>query len=102
MIFAYIKTLDYVKTLIRLCPQGLTPCSCIICLGKESMLCVCGCSSIYCLLRGWCQYSYTSVRTLCFCNKKNIQNFVDLDACKQLLVLNSYKSAIKNSEKKKS
>ena len=30
------------------------PCSCIICLGKESMLCVCGCSSgNYCLLRGW-------------------------------------------------
>ena len=26
---------------------------------------------------------------------KNIQNFVDLDACKQLFVLNSYKSAIK-------
>ena len=25
---------------------------------------------------------------------KNIQNFVDLDACKQLFVLNSYKSAI--------
>ena len=33
-------------------PQGLTPCSCIICLGKESMLCVCGCSSAnYYLLR---------------------------------------------------
>ena len=26
---------------------------------------------------------------------KNIQNCVDLDACKQLFVLNSYKSAIK-------
>ena len=26
---------------------------------------------------------------------KNIQNFVDLDACKLLFVLNSYKSAIK-------
>ena len=26
---------------------------------------------------------------------ENIQNFVDLDACKQLFVLNSYKSAIK-------
>ena len=26
---------------------------------------------------------------------KNIQNFVDLDACKQLFVLNSYKSVIK-------
>ena len=26
---------------------------------------------------------------------KNIQNFVDLDACKQLFLLNSYKSAIK-------
>ena len=26
---------------------------------------------------------------------KNTQNFVDLDACKQLFVLNSYKSAIK-------
>ena len=34
---------------------------------------------------------------------KNIQNFVDLDACKQLFVLNSYKSAIKKtgSQKKK-
>ena len=28
---------------------------------------------------------------------KNIQNFVDLDACKQLFVLNSYKSAIKKT-----
>ena len=26
---------------------------------------------------------------------KNIQNFVDLEACKQLFVLNSYKSVIK-------
>ena len=34
---------------------------------------------------------------------KNTQNFVDLDACKQLFVLNSYKSAIKKkTEKKKS
>ena len=33
---------------------------------------------------------------------KNIQNFVvDLDACKQLFVLNSYKSAIKKPEVKK-
>ena len=31
---------------------------------------------------------------------KNIQNFVDLDACKQLFVLNSYKSAIKKTEVK--
>ena len=31
---------------------------------------------------------------------KNIQNFVDLDACKQLFVLNSYKSAIKKPEVK--
>ena len=31
---------------------------------------------------------------------KNIQNFVDLDACKQLFVLNSYKSAIKKRSKK--
>ena len=30
---------------------------------------------------------------------KNIQNFVDLDACKQLFVLNSYKSAIKKKRK---
>ena len=45
MIFAHVKTLG---------PQGLTPCSCTICLGKESMLCVCGYSSAnYCLLRGW-------------------------------------------------
>ena len=33
---------------------------------------------------------------------KNMQNFVDPDACKQLFVLNSYKSAIKKSEVKKS
>ena len=32
---------------------------------------------------------------------KKTQNFVDLDACKQLFVLNSYKSAIKNPEVKK-
>ena len=32
---------------------------------------------------------------------KNIQNFVNLDACKQLFVLNSYKSAIKKPEVKK-
>ena len=31
---------------------------------------------------------------------KNIQNFVDLDACKQLFVLNSHKSAIKKPEVK--
>ena len=42
----------------------------------------------------------TQVRTLCFV-LKNIQNFVDLDACKQLFVLNSYKSAIKKTEVKK-
>ena len=32
---------------------------------------------------------------------KNSQNFVDLDACKQLFVLNSYKSAIKKIGSKK-
>ena len=32
---------------------------------------------------------------------KNIQNFVDLDACKQLFVLNSYKSAIKKTGSQK-
>ena len=32
---------------------------------------------------------------------KSIQNFVDLDACKQLFVLNSYKSAIKKNGNKK-
>ena len=32
---------------------------------------------------------------------KNIQNFVDLDACKQLYILNSYKSAIKKTGSKK-
>ena len=37
----------------------------------------------------------TQVCTLCAFVLKNIQNFVDLDACKQLFVLNSYKSAIK-------
>ena len=40
------------------------------------------------------------MRTLCFV-LKNIQNFVDLDACKQFFVLNSYKSAIKKPEVKK-
>ena len=43
----------------------------------------------------------TSVRCLCFV-LKNIQNFVDLDACKQLFVLNSYKSQrLKKTEVKK-
>ena len=37
----------------------------------------------------------THVCALCAFVLKNIQNFVDLDACKQLFVLNSYKSAIK-------
>ena len=37
----------------------------------------------------------TQVCALCAFVLKNIQNFVDLDACKQLFVLNSYKSAIK-------
>ena len=32
---------------------------------------------------------------------KNIKNFVDLDACKKLFVLNSYKSMIKKPEVKK-
>ena len=32
---------------------------------------------------------------------KNMQNFVDLSACKQLFVLNSYKSAIKTIGNKK-
>ena len=42
----------------------------------------------------------TQVCTLCAFILKNIQNFVDLDAFKQLFVLNSYKSAIKKIEKK--
>ena len=37
----------------------------------------------------------TQVCTLCAFVFKNTQNFVDLDACKQLFVLNSYKSANK-------
>ena len=44
----------------------------------------------------------TQVCVLCVFYKKNIHNFVDLDACKQLFVLNSYKSAIKKPEVKKS
>ena len=36
----------------------------------------------------------TKVCAHCAFVLKNIQNFVDLDACKQLVVLNSYKSAI--------
>ena len=42
----------------------------------------------------------TQVCAFCAFVLKNIQNFVDIDACKQLFVLNSYKSAIKNSEVK--
>ena len=41
------------------------------------------------------------VCTLCVFVLKNTQNFVDLDACKQLFVLNSYKSAIKKTGSKK-
>ena len=37
----------------------------------------------------------TQVCTLCAFVLKNIQNCIDLNACKQLFVLNSYKSAIK-------
>ena len=43
----------------------------------------------------------TQVCALCAFVLKNTQNFVDLDACKQLFVLNSYKSAIKKTEVKK-
>ena len=43
----------------------------------------------------------TQVCALCAFVLKNIHNFVDLDACKQLFVLNSYKSAIKKIESKK-
>ena len=43
----------------------------------------------------------TQVCALCAFVLKNTQNFVDLDACKQLFVLNSYKSAIKNTGSKK-
>ena len=40
----------------------------------------------------------TQVCALCAFVLKNIKNF-DLDACKQLFVLNSYKSAIKKNGK---
>ena len=43
----------------------------------------------------------TQVCAHCAFVLKNIQNFVDLDACKQLFVLNSYKSAIKKTGSKK-
>ena len=43
----------------------------------------------------------TQVCALCAFVLKNTQNFVDLDACKQLFVLNSYKSAIKKTRSKK-
>ena len=43
----------------------------------------------------------TQVCALCAFVLKNIQNFVDLDACKQLFVLNSYKSANKKTGSKK-
>ena len=43
----------------------------------------------------------TQVCALCAFVLKNTQNFVDLDACKQLVVLNSYKSANKKTGSKK-
>ena len=43
----------------------------------------------------------TQVCALCAFVLKNIQNFVDLDACKQLFLLNSYKSVIKKTGSKK-
>ena len=43
----------------------------------------------------------TQVRTLCAFVLKNIQNCVDLNACKQLFVLLSYKSTIKKVASKK-
>ena len=43
----------------------------------------------------------TQVCTLCAFVLKNIQNGVDLNACKHLFVLNSYKSAIKKLKVKK-
>ena len=43
----------------------------------------------------------TQVCPLCAFVLKNTQNFVDLDDCKQLFVLNSYKSAIKKTRSKK-
>ena len=42
----------------------------------------------------------TQVCAHCAFVLKNIQNFVDIDACKQVFVLNSYKSEIKNSDRK--
>ena len=55
------------------------------------------CHKIFDYQAVWCQNSYT----LCAFVLKNTQNFVDLDACKQLFVLNSYKSAIKKIGSKK-
>ena len=43
----------------------------------------------------------TQVCTLCAFVLKNIQNCVDLNACKQLFELNSYKSATKKIGSKK-
>ena len=43
----------------------------------------------------------TQVCTLCAFVLKNKQNSVDLDACKHLFVLNSYKSVIKKIRSKK-
>ena len=43
----------------------------------------------------------TQVCALCAFVLKNTQNFVDLDACKQLFVLNSYKSANKKTGSQK-
>ena len=43
----------------------------------------------------------TQVCTFCAFVLKNIQNCVDRNACKQLFVLNSYKSAIKKIGSKK-
>ena len=43
----------------------------------------------------------TQVCALCAFVLKNTQNFVDLDACKQLFVLKSYKSANKKNGSQK-
>ena len=54
----------------------------------------------YLTIRLYCVNTATQVCALCAFVLKNIQNFVDLDACKQLFVLNSYKSTIKKIGKK--
>ena len=55
----------------------------------------------YLTIRLSCDNITTEVSAHCAFVLKTIQNFVDIDACKQVFVLNSYKSVIKKIGNKK-